>query len=78
MIYFIYVMEIYNNIIGGSIMDIFEWADEYEWLADYMDLTTNLIYKIRDAKDTDRTKMQVVDTDGVCVGYVTRKGGKNA
>lgn len=50
-------------------MDIFKWADDMHWLADYMDHNTGYIYAITEAENKDR--IPVYD-NGILIGYVNR------
>lgn len=54
-------------------MDIFKWADDFSWLADYYDNKTGNIYKIQESRE-DRNKIRVVDTNGNTIKWVTRNG----
>lgn len=55
-------------------MDIFEYADQIGWLADYMDMRTGYVYCIQNA--TDRNSIMVMDADGAIIGVVRRKTQK--
>ena len=53
-------------------MDIFKWADDFSWLADYYDNKTGNIYKIIEAKE-NKSKIRVVDYTGHTIKYIYRE-----
>lgn len=52
-------------------MDIFKWADDNNWNADYLDSHTGYIYHIQNASSKD--EIFVTDTNGNLIGKVTRE-----
>jgi len=51
-------------------MDIFKWADDMNWLADYYDHHTGYVYHIQHASSRD--EIFVTDIDNRLIGKVTR------
>ena len=52
-------------------MNIFKWADEYNWMADYLDAVRGYIYKITAVRDM-RDHIPVYTTEGDFIGYIHR------
>ena len=49
-------------------MDIFKWADDNNWMTDYMDMHTGYIYHIQNASE-DHNEIFVTDSQGVQLVY---------
>lgn len=52
-------------------MNIFEYADDINWMADYMDMTTGNVYKISAVRDM-KDHIPVYDFEGNYIGDVDR------
>jgi hypothetical protein len=52
-------------------MDIFKWADDNNWMTDYMDMNTGYVYHIQNASE-DHNEIFVTDSEGHLIGKVTR------
>lgn len=54
-------------------MDIYKWAEEYDYLADYYDPHTGLIHKCTEAKYHDG-KIPVYDAAGNFISFDKKAG----
>ena len=54
-------------------MDIFKWADEHGWAADYMDMHSGYIYHIQNVLDHDT--IYVTDSENHLIGIFRRGYG---
>lgn len=58
-------------------MDIWKWAEEYSYGADYYDMNTGYTYKVQDygtavKRGLPTYGIAVIDQEGKLVGYVTK------
>ena len=55
-------------------MDVFKYADDYDWLTDYQDPSTEYIYRIVEAKQSYyKEKIRVTDSFGKTIGFVYKE-----
>lgn len=59
-------------------MDIFKYAEDIDYSADYMDMNTGLIYKIKNyglalKRGLPVYGIEVIDPDGASLGYVYKE-----